>query len=84
MKSYYIMYNMNYTPTLKFFKNTVLLPICTNCAHFIHSPMSYKHGQCRKFGKIYLTTGVIEYDFANDCRDDSKKCGMFGSQYREK
>ena len=42
-------------------KNTVLLHICTNCAHFIHSPMIYKHGQCRKFDKIYLTTCVIEY-----------------------
>lgn len=57
-------------------------PICSNCLYFIDS--YYRRNRCRKFGKLYLITGAIEYDFAEDCRRDVHKCGKVGLEYREK
>ena len=31
-----------------------------------------------------MITGVIEYDFASDCRLNDKKCGKFGLEYTNK
>lgn len=74
----------------KFFIRNTELPLCLNCLHFIdnnsYNPKSTskQYGKCKKFGKMYLITGIIEYDFARHCRADNGKCGKIGSEYREK
>ena len=75
-----------------FIKNTEL-PICSSCLHFIEHTNNYpydsipsneQYGKCKKFGEVNLVTGVIEYDFANNCRLNNTKCGMFASEYIHK
>jgi len=69
------------------------VPICSNCAHFIPHQTNYpyedipddkKYGKCSKFGEVDYITGGIEYDFAKDCRNTADKCGLSGSEYKEK
>ena len=69
------------------------LPLCLNCVHFIEHTNNYpydelpndKHyGRCKKFGQVNFITGAIEYDFAKNCRDDIKKCGKNGLEYKDK
>lgn len=69
------------------------MPVCVNCIHFIEHKNNYpydplpsnKHyGKCSKFGEIDIITGITEYDFAKNCRDDNKKCGKNGVEYKEK
>ena len=79
--------------TQKFFLRNIELPICTSCVHFIEHTNNYPydqlpndklHGRCKKFGEIDLITGSTIYDFAKDCRNDNKKCGKTGSEYKVK
>jgi hypothetical protein len=69
------------------------LPICSNCLHFIEHKSNYpydplpndsQYSKCKKFGEVDIVTGIIEYDFANLCRDDNRKCGKNGSEYEDK
>ena len=68
------------------------LPVCINCIHFIEYKNKYDNtlpsdpafGRCRKFGRIDYITGLLIYDFADDCRDDDRKCGKNASEYVEK
>ena len=68
------------------------LPICVNCLHFIEHTNNYPYdpqpsdkdyGRCKKFGEVNVITGLIDYDFAKNCRDDNKKCGKTGSEYKD-
>lgn len=68
-------------------------PVCFNCAHFIEYKNNYPYdalpdskefGKCKMFGEIDLITGTIEYDYAKNCRQDTKKCGINASCYEEK
>jgi hypothetical protein len=69
------------------------LPICSNCLYFIEHTNNYpydpipsneKYGKCKKFGEVDLVTGIIEYDFAKNCRLNDNKCGTLGSEYKNK
>ena len=69
------------------------LPICSNCLHFIEHTNNYpydpkpcdeQYGRCKKFGEINMITGIIEHDFATDCRLNNDKCGKFASEYTKK
>ena len=66
------------------------LPICSNCLYFIEhtnnypydpTPSNEQYGRCKKFGEVNMITGSIAYDFANVCRNDTNKCGKFGTEY---
>lgn len=79
--------------TQKSFIRNKELPICANCIHFITHTNNYPYdplpndavsGRCKKFGEVNMITGLIEYDFAKYCRQDSNKCGKSGSEYVEK
>ena len=68
-----------------FIKNNDL-PSCLNCVHFIRPTTKGRddyelYGRCKKFGKMSLITGEIEYDFARHCRLDEEKCGDPGKEY---
>ena len=69
------------------------LPICSECLHFIEHTNNYpydpitsneQYGRCKKFGEVNMITGVIDNDFASDCRLDNNKCGKFASEYSKK
>ena len=83
---------MTYSAEKLFIRN-IGLPICVNCIHFIEYKNNYPYdpfpndnldGRCKKFGEIDSITGVIEYDFARHCRNNEKKCGKTGTEYKEK
>lgn len=59
-------------------------PICANCVHYIKPPPGITYATCKKFGKIDIVSGVIEYDIAILVRENEKKCGMKGGAYQEK
>ena len=81
----------NKIPFMKkaFIKNTNL-PICSNCKHFIE----YKRrddllpditlSKCKKFGAVNIVTGEIKYEYADRCRHDKDKCGIYGDEYESK
>jgi hypothetical protein len=67
------------------------LPICLNCIHFIENTNNYpydpipsdkQYGRCKNFGNVELVTGLIEYDFAKNCKNDINKCGKSGLKYK--
>jgi hypothetical protein len=69
------------------------LPICINCLHFIEhknnypydpNPSDHLYGKCKQFGEVNIITGIFQYEYARLCRDNSNKCGKFGSQYTPK
>ena len=69
------------------------LPICAECVHFIEHTNNYpydpitsneQYGRCKKFGEVNMITGVIDNDFASDCRLDNNKCGKFALEYSKK
>ena len=69
------------------------LPICLNCIHFIEHKNNYPYdslpsdslyGKCKQFGEVNIVTGTFSYEYARLCRDNDKKCGKYGSQYKPK
>jgi hypothetical protein len=88
---YFSIIKLALSTKIPFIRNTNL-PICVNCLHFIEHTNNYpydeypnnKQGKCTKFGEVDVITGLVEYDFAKHCRDDIKKCGKNGSEYKEK
>ena len=78
-------------PTGKVFIKNSDLPICLNCLHFIRPTELQKeyrddyelYGRCKKFGKMNLINGEIEYDLARHCRLDDEKCGYTAAEYLE-
>jgi hypothetical protein len=78
-------------PTGKVFIKNSDLPICLHCVHFIRPTELQKanrddyerYGRCKKFGKMNLITGEIEYNLARHCRLDDETCGYIGTGYKE-
>jgi len=69
------------------------LPVCADCLHFIRHKNNYPYdpipndkmyGKCKKFGQLDMVTGLIEHDYANECRLDDNRCGYKGSEYKDK
>jgi hypothetical protein len=73
----------------KIFIRNKELPFCSQCLHFIKRTNNYpydpipedEYGRCKKFGEFNLITGLINYDYAKNCRNDINKCGQRGSEY---
>ena len=62
------------------------LPVCLNCVHFIRPSRQddYElYGRCKKYGKMNLITGEIQYSLAISCRLDDDKCGSDGTGFKE-
>lgn len=58
--------------------------VCANCIHFIPwntDPKVYEYGKCRKFGNRDLVSGLINYNYADICRNNEDYCGKSGKQY---
>ena len=72
-------------PTGKGFIKNSDFPFCLNCVHFIRPKRQDDddelYGRCKKFGKMNLITGEIEYGLAINCRLDNEKCGDIGKRY---
>ena len=60
------------------------VPSCINCKFsnkgFLNS---YTFLHCKKFGEKNIVTDKVNYDFADSCRNDEKKCGIEGKYYEE-
>ena len=73
--------------TGKIFIQNSDLPICLKCVHFIRPSRQnddYElYGRCKKYGKMNLITGEIQYSLAISCRLDDDKCAYFGTGYKE-
>ena len=60
------------------------LPSCINCKFFkpsLYSDYESSLGKCEKFGTKNIITDEIVYDFADECRNNEKKCGMIGAKF---
>lgn len=54
------------------------LPKCIDCVHYIPPDYTFisDYGNCKKYGKMNIVTGVITNDFTKSCREDENKCGL--------
>jgi hypothetical protein len=87
-QKYFLILKTMFSSEIFFIRNKNL-PISCNCLHFIEHTNNYPYdplpsdktyGRCKKFGEVDFITGLIEYDFAKDCRDNINKCGKTGSK----
>jgi len=61
-------------------------PFCVHCMHFLEKEINHlyegvtdsKYGRCKKFGERNCVSGLVEYDYAQNCRDDPSKCSQRG------
>ena len=63
------------------------VPICKNCVYFKpykNDEKFYDLGKCRKFGKIDIVSGIIEYKYAYNCRTSDNLCSFNGTYYEER
>lgn len=61
------------------------VPICKNCVYFKpYDEKSYQLGKCRKFGKMDILSGIIEYNYAYTCRISNDLCSFNGTYYEER
>jgi hypothetical protein len=59
--------------------------VCKKCVYFRElKNQNAMFGKCTKFGEKNIITGVIQYRYANDIRNDSDLCGKRGLYYVEK
>ena len=88
----FLILNRTFTTGKIFIRNREL-SICSNCLHFIEHTNNYpydsipsneQYGRCKKFGEVNLITGIVEYDFAKNCRLNNNKCGILGLEYTNK
>lgn len=73
-------------------------PLCKDCKFFtseffISSFLEPSYGKCKNFGSLNLTTGKIEYKYAESCRHDGHtyynksdipECGTKGLLFEKK
>ena len=66
-------------------------PFCINCKFFIRHENNYPYdpvpndsiyGKCKKFYSVDLITGSVIHELAKECRNDNKKCGIDGKEYK--
>lgn len=71
----------------------IQFPVCKNCVHFIEHTNNYpydpvpdneQYGKCKKFGEMDVVSGAVHHDYARLCRENTKKCGIRGSEYEAK
>jgi len=58
------------------------LPNCIDCIHFQKNYWNNYQSKCKYFGEKNMITGIIEYEYAADCRSDDKKCGIEGKHFQ--
>ncbi len=57
------------------------LPNCHKCKYYIEHPQRFEDlAKCEKF-KIEYSKNRTEYEFAERCRKDDKKCGINGKEF---
>jgi hypothetical protein len=72
--------------TKQFIKN-FNVPICKNCVYFRpykNDVKFYNLGKCTKFGKMDIISGIIEYNYAFNCRTSEDLCSFNGSFFEER
>jgi len=72
--------------TKQFIKN-FNVPICKNCVYFRpykNDVKFYDLGKCTKFGKMDIISGIIEYNYAFNCRTSEDLCSFNGSFFEER
>jgi hypothetical protein len=63
------------------------VPICKNCVYFKpykNDEKIYDLGKCTKFGKMDILSGIIEYNYAYNCRISNHLCSFKGTYYEER
>lgn len=61
------------------------VPICKNCVYFKpYDEKIYDLGKCTKFGKMDVLSGIIEYNYAYNCRTNNDLCSFNGRYYEER
>ena len=63
------------------------VPICKNCVYFKpykNDEKIYDLGKCTKFGKMDILSGIIEYNYAYNCRTNNDLCSFNGTYYEER
>jgi hypothetical protein len=60
------------------------LPNCYKCLYFVEHPKHFEDlAICLKYKKGYMNDKLIyEYERAEACRKDEKKCGINGISYK--
>ena len=61
-------------------------PSCKNCVYYrpsIHNEFTSTLNKCTLFGEKDIITDEITYDYADTCRRDEKKCGLFGFGFKK-
>jgi hypothetical protein len=63
------------------------VPICKNCVYFRpykNDVNFYDLGQCTKFGKMDIISGLIDYKYAFSCRNNENLCSFNGTLFEER
>jgi hypothetical protein len=63
------------------------IPSCKNCIYYnpdwLNKEFTNPYNKCAKFGEKDIVTGIITYEFAEQCRKDESKCGLVGKYFVE-
>ena len=59
------------------------VPNCIDCIHFQKKHWINYESKCKYFGEKNVITGIIDYEYAADCRSDDKKCGIEGKHFQK-
>lgn len=62
-------------------------PPCITCKYIMLDhldPFNIMKARCTKFAVGCRITGIVEYEHAIKCRDDTKKCGNVGFYYENR
>lgn len=70
----------------KLIKN-INLPSCRNCIHysasFYNNDFSSSLNKCTYFGTKNVQSDKVNYDYAENCRNDEEKCGLEGKYFEQ-
>ena len=62
-----------------------MIPSCYNCKFFISHPKKFDDlAKCSKFIINLNNNKNIFYEYAEKCRIDEQKCGIYGKEFKEK
>jgi len=71
----------------KSIRNINIPPSCKNCIYYKSSlygdEFSSVDSRCELFNKTNITTGEIEFDLIDSCRDNELKCGKSGKYFKK-
>jgi hypothetical protein len=84
MKLLYLLFSLvNCTKIIK----NINIPSCKNCVYYkpniFDSDYTSSFSKCTKFGEKNIVTDVVQYNFADSCRNDEARCGYEGKYFEE-